>query len=198
MELRHRHVGGGIVWREAILGHEQPGCELARQPHEETYIYRPNAHAGSSMSKFRVSWEFQLSRCGFDFQRDMLDLGLLCCLYLLTADAGAAVCLCSSFYHLIYSPSLPTSYKSILQSSLQTYSQTYTQRHTQDFFFLRALLPVGYLHCTDIVTSAVSLQERKKKSLGSFSLNKVPKQCVHLHFILCGIAALYSASKRKL
>ena len=46
----------------------------------------------------------------------MLDLGLVCCLYLLIADAGAAVCLCSSFYHLIYSPSLPTLYKSILQS----------------------------------------------------------------------------------
>ena len=27
VELRHRHVGGDVVRREAILGHEQPGRE---------------------------------------------------------------------------------------------------------------------------------------------------------------------------
>lgn len=63
---------------------------------------------------------------------------------------------------------------------------------------LRALVPVGYLHCTDIVTAAVSSQERKNKSLGSSSLNKVLKQCVHLHFTLWGISALYWASKKRL
>lgn len=27
VELRYRHVGGGFVRRETLLGHEQPGCE---------------------------------------------------------------------------------------------------------------------------------------------------------------------------
>ena len=27
VELWCRHVGGGFIWREALLGHEQPGCE---------------------------------------------------------------------------------------------------------------------------------------------------------------------------
>ena len=27
VELRHRHVGGGVVRRETLLGHEQPGRE---------------------------------------------------------------------------------------------------------------------------------------------------------------------------
>lgn len=27
VELRYRHVGGGLIWRETLLGHEQPGCE---------------------------------------------------------------------------------------------------------------------------------------------------------------------------
>ena len=27
VELRYRHVGGGLVRRETLLGHEQPGCE---------------------------------------------------------------------------------------------------------------------------------------------------------------------------
>lgn len=28
VELRHRDVGGDVVWRAAILGHEQPGREF--------------------------------------------------------------------------------------------------------------------------------------------------------------------------
>lgn len=28
VELRHRHVGGDVIWREALLGHVQSGCKL--------------------------------------------------------------------------------------------------------------------------------------------------------------------------
>lgn len=28
VELRHRHVGGDVIWREALLGHVQPGCKF--------------------------------------------------------------------------------------------------------------------------------------------------------------------------
>ena len=30
LELRHRHVGSDVVWRETLLGHEQSGRELSR------------------------------------------------------------------------------------------------------------------------------------------------------------------------
>lgn len=33
VELRYRHVGGGFIRREALLGHEQPGCE--------SFLYHP-------------------------------------------------------------------------------------------------------------------------------------------------------------
>lgn len=136
------------------------------------------------MSKFRAELRVSLSCCGFDFQRDMLDLGLFCCLYLLAADASAAVCLCSSFYHLIYSPCLPTRYKSILHS-LPPLSLR------KGFFPVTCRLSALHRHCN----YSSELTGKKKKSPGSSSLNKVLKQCVHLHLILRGISALYCASK---
>lgn len=110
----------------------------------------------------------------------MLDLGLFCCLYLLIADAGAAVCPCSSFYHLIYSPSLPTLHKSILQSlPAHTHTKAYSGK---GFVFFPVTWRLSALHRHRNYSS--ELAGKKKKSLGSSFLNKVLKQCVHLHFIL--------------
>lgn len=30
LELRHRHVGGHVLWRKTLLGHGQPGCKCVR------------------------------------------------------------------------------------------------------------------------------------------------------------------------
>lgn len=64
------------------------------------------------------------SESSSDFQRDILDLGLFCCLYLLIADVGATLCLCSTFYHLVYSPIPPP-----------RATDTHKGRGRTDFFF---------------------------------------------------------------
>lgn len=198
MELRHRHVGGGLLWRAAILGHEQPGCKSAQESHEKTYIYSLKAHGRSFMSKFRAGWEFLQAAVALISSVTCWTRACSAVFISSLQMLVAAACLCSSFYHLIYGPGLPTPYKSILQSLPP---HTYKGILRIGFFSpssLRVLVPVGYLHCTDIVTAAVSSKERKNKSLGSSSLNKVLKQCVHLHFTLWGISALYWASKKRL
>lgn len=169
-----------------------------------TQICRPNAHVGSLMSTFGAGGEFPPSCRGFDFQRDMLDLGLLFCLYLPVADAGAAVGLCSSFYHLIYSPSLPTPLQIHTAKPPSSHTHTHTKAYSVKGFF-----PPFTFFFISVVTCRLSalhrhrnysseLAGKKKKSLGSSSPNKVLKQCLHLHFILWRISALYCASKREL
>ena len=170
-----------------------------------TQICRPNAHVGSLTSTFGAGGEFPRAVGAFDFQRDMLDLGLLCCLYLPVADAGAAVGLCSSFYHLIYSPSLPT------PPQIHTAKPPSSHTHTHKGILRKRLFSPLFLFFffISVVTCRLSalhrhrnysseLTGKKKKSLGSSSPNKVLKQCLHLHFILWGISALYCASKKEL
>lgn len=49
LELRHRHVGSYVVWRAAVLGHEQSRCKLTREfmliykkpPSSSIYVEEP-------------------------------------------------------------------------------------------------------------------------------------------------------------
>lgn len=49
LELRHRHVGSYVVWRAAVLGHEQSRCKITREfmliykkpPSSSIYVEEP-------------------------------------------------------------------------------------------------------------------------------------------------------------
>lgn len=132
MELRHRHVGGGLLWRAAILGHEQPGCKSAQESHEKTYIYSLKAHGRSFMSKFRAGWEFLQAAVALISSVTCWTRACSAVFISSLQMLVAAACLCSSFYHLIYGPGLPTP----LQIHTAKPPSSHLQRHTQDWLFL--------------------------------------------------------------
>lgn len=178
MELRHRHVGGGVLRREALLGHEQPGCELTLRSHEYARTFKPNKPnpcGRGCASKFREQLGVPLSCCGFDFSCDVLDPRLFCGLYLLAADVGAAVLISTTLF-----TARP------LQIHTAETPSSLSQRHSQEGLFLWALLPVGYLHRTDTTATALSFVG-KKTELSGFLLaeQRAAAMCtVLLHLIL--------------
>lgn len=45
VELWHRHVGGHVFWRKALLGHEQPGCKFKQKAVSDGEVKRFIMHS---------------------------------------------------------------------------------------------------------------------------------------------------------
>lgn len=82
----------GIVMWEVVSYGERPYWDMSNQDVSWSTAVSCCKHISAGLMHTRdLCVQVSLSRCGFDFQRDMLDPGLFCCLYLFAADAGAAV-----------------------------------------------------------------------------------------------------------
>ena len=170
-----------------------------------TQICGPNAHVGSLTST---------SGAGGEFPRAVgaLISSVTCwtwaCFSVFISPLQMLVQLWACvlvFTTLFTALACPPLYKSILQSP-----PPHTHTHTHKGILRKRLFsPFYFFFFISVVTCRLSalhrhrnysseLAGKKKKSLGSSSPNKVLKQCLHLHFILWRISALYCASKREL